>query len=117
LENALAAGRDPAEIEVEWGESELDGQPAVFLVVRDHGPGPSVEPRKNLFEPFSTIKIQGTGLGVATARRMPSAGSRSWPGITTRSSAIAQMILHAEQAFRHQVPPPSRTAARAGRGR
>jgi PAS domain S-box-containing protein len=40
------------------------------LRVTDHGPGIPDEVRERLFEPFFTTKSQGTGLGLATARRI-----------------------------------------------
>lgn len=36
----------------------------------DHGPGIPVDVREHLFEPFFTTKHRGTGLGLATARRI-----------------------------------------------
>lgn len=38
--------------------------------VADHGPGISAEIRATLFRPFKTSKARGTGLGLATARRL-----------------------------------------------
>ncbi|HEV3120532.1 MAG TPA: PAS domain S-box protein, partial [Isosphaeraceae bacterium] len=70
LDNALAACRDPGEIEVDWGQADLNGQAAVRIAVRDNGPGLSAEQKRNLFEPFYTTKTQGTGLGLAIARRI-----------------------------------------------
>jgi two-component system, LuxR family, sensor kinase FixL len=70
LDNALAACHDPVEIDIEWAEVDCDGQPAVRVAVRDHGPGLTAEQRRNLFEPFYTTKTRGTGLGLAIARRI-----------------------------------------------
>ncbi len=42
----------------------------VELRIADRGPGISPEARKHLFEPFHTTKHRGTGLGLATARRI-----------------------------------------------
>ena len=58
------------EIDIEWAEVDCDGQPAVRVAVRDHGPGLTAEQRRNLFEPFYTTKTRGTGLGLAIARRI-----------------------------------------------
>src|SRR5271157_3125035 len=70
LDNALAACHDPVEIDIGWAEVDCDGQPAVRVAVRDHGPGLTAEQRRNLFEPFYTTKTRGTGLGLAIARRI-----------------------------------------------
>ena len=40
------------------------------LRIIDHGPGISDKVREHLFEPFFTTKSRGTGLGLATARRI-----------------------------------------------
>lgn len=40
------------------------------IVIRDEGPGIPADVREHLFEPFFTTKHRGTGLGLATARRI-----------------------------------------------
>jgi PAS domain S-box-containing protein len=40
------------------------------ISIHDDGPGISVDAREHLFEPFFTTKHRGTGLGLATARRI-----------------------------------------------
>ena len=44
--------------------------PLVRIQVRDHGSGIPPEIRANLFRPFKTTKARGTGLGMATAKRL-----------------------------------------------
>lgn len=70
LDNALAASPDPARVEVEVAPHPVGGLPGVRVAVRDNGPGMGAEQRRNLFEPFYTTKTQGTGLGMAIARRI-----------------------------------------------
>jgi signal transduction histidine kinase len=40
------------------------------VLVKDHGPGIPAEIRAELFRPFKTTKARGTGLGMATAKRL-----------------------------------------------
>ena len=40
------------------------------LIVRDTGPGIPAEARANVFTPFYTTKVRGTGLGLPTAKRL-----------------------------------------------
>jgi len=40
------------------------------IEIVDHGPGIPAEIRNDLFRPFKTTKARGTGLGMATARRL-----------------------------------------------
>ena len=70
LDNALAACQDPVEVDVEWTETYLNGKSAVCVAVVDNGPGLTPAQRRNLFEPFFTTKTQGTGLGMAIAKRI-----------------------------------------------
>ena len=48
--------------------SERSGIPA--LAIADQGPGIAAEIRAKLFQPFQTTKARGTGLGLATAKRL-----------------------------------------------
>jgi len=63
VDNAIAAG-PPVEVVVRAD------QRALVIEVADHGPGVPVEDRERIFEPFFTGKVQGTGLGLAVARRV-----------------------------------------------
>jgi signal transduction histidine kinase len=42
----------------------------VALRILDHGPGIPADVREHLFEPFFSTKHRGTGVGLATARRI-----------------------------------------------
>jgi signal transduction histidine kinase len=88
LENSLHACADPVEVEVCWGTTTLEGQPALQAVLRDNGPGLTAEARQKIFDPFYTTKTQGTGLGMAMARRIVEAhGGRIAVGETLRAGA------------------------------
>lgn len=50
--------------------TDPDGQPVVALHVIDTGPGIDPAIRDRIFEPYFTTKAGGTGLGLATARRI-----------------------------------------------
>lgn len=67
LENAEQASPMHGEIDIE-AASTSDGQ--IRLVISDRGPGvdPALLPK--LFTPFVTTREQGTGLGLATARKI-----------------------------------------------
>src|SRR5262249_42472744 len=64
MDNSLFACADPVTIEIHCMAAELDGQPALQVALRDHGPGLNPEQRQRLFEPFFTTKTRGTGLGM-----------------------------------------------------
>jgi two-component system sensor histidine kinase HydH len=64
VRNALQASADGA---VDLDVREEKG--AVILEVRDRGPGIAPGGEEKIFEPFFTTRVQGTGLGLAVARR------------------------------------------------
>lgn len=65
LDNAVAVLQEGGRIEV---AIFLDRrQEAVFIEVRDNGPGVSNEDKQRLFEPYFSTKKSGTGLGLAIA--------------------------------------------------
>lgn len=63
VDNAVAAGAPVVATVRTEGER-------LVIEVSDHGPGVPVEDRERIFEPFHTGKTQGTGLGLAVARRV-----------------------------------------------
>jgi len=70
LENSLIACPDPVEIKARWSEGHKNGHGEIRISLRDNGPGMSPETRQRLFEPFFTTRTQGTGLGMAIAKRI-----------------------------------------------
>jgi two-component system sensor histidine kinase HydH len=63
VDNAVSAG-PPVEVRVRTVGRLL------VLEVEDRGPGVPADEREKIFEPFFTGKTQGTGLGLAVARRV-----------------------------------------------
>jgi two-component system sensor histidine kinase HupT/HoxJ len=58
--------------------SDVSGSEAVCSV-RDNGPGLPAEQAEAIFRPFMTTKARGTGLGLATSRRLIELlGGRLW---------------------------------------
>ena len=70
FENSFAVCEDPVEIDVEYSPTELAGEPALQIAVRDNGPGLTSEQRDRVFDAFYTTKTHGTGLGMAIAKRI-----------------------------------------------
>ncbi len=64
VENAMQACNDNCEIELEaYQQADY-----LILVVRDNGPGLSIEQQTQIFRPFFTMREGGTGLGLAVAQ-------------------------------------------------
>ena len=75
LEDLLAnLVRNAAEAQPDGGRLRLaasaEGAHAVRLVIEDGGPGISLAQREEVFRPFRTTKPDGTGLGLALARKI-----------------------------------------------
>jgi two-component system sensor histidine kinase HydH len=66
LDNALRV--TPTNLKV-VAEVARSGDELVYAV-RDRGPGVPASERSRIFEPFHTTRVQGTGLGLAVARRI-----------------------------------------------
>lgn len=64
VDNALQASDEPVELTI---ASEGDD---VVLTVRDRGDGIAAGSEAEIFEPFVTTRVRGTGLGLAVARRI-----------------------------------------------
>jgi two-component system, LuxR family, sensor kinase FixL len=87
FENSLAACRDPVEIDIHCSGAKIAGRSALQIAVRDNGPGLTSEQKQKIFNPFYTTKRQGTGLGMAIAKRIVEAhgggiavGNDGFPG-------------------------------------
>ncbi len=70
-ENAIMYGKsdgEPARIEISYGR--LPGGRRPFLEIADRGPGIPRDLREQLFEPFATGRVGGTGLGLFISREL-----------------------------------------------
>lgn len=76
---------------------------ASAVEVRDTGPGPPAELADALFEPFSTGKPEGVGLGLALAHQVA----------TRHGGTLAWSREHDETCFRLTLPRADRAAAGA----
>ena len=65
VDNALQASPE-GNVEVKVASEAQD----VVVTVRDHGPGLPAGAQAQIFEPFMTTRVRGTGLGLAVARRI-----------------------------------------------
>jgi len=66
IRNGLQAMPEGGELTVATA-SEEDG---VVVSITDHGEGIPPDVRDNIFTPFYTTKVQGTGLGLAVTRKI-----------------------------------------------
>ena len=70
FENSVAACGEKGIIEVSCADEKNDGIDILRIQVQDSGPGLSREQKAKIFEPFFTTKAEGTGLGMAIAKRI-----------------------------------------------
>ncbi len=93
LLNAMDAVADGGYITVRSRESQTPDGPAWELSVRDNGAGMSPEDLAQIFTPFFTKKVYGTGLGLTNVKRIAEAHGggvavESTPGKGSRFSLI-----------------------------
>lgn len=74
VQNAIEALADAGNIEVSCRRVTVEGRDAVKrgveMIVHDDGPGIPAGEQARIFEPFYTSKARGTGLGLATVKRI-----------------------------------------------
>jgi PAS domain S-box-containing protein len=70
FENSFAACGPEVKVNISCRAGTWRGEDALFVSIRDNGPGIPDEIRERLFEPFFTTKPQGTGLGLPLCRRV-----------------------------------------------
>jgi two-component system, NtrC family, sensor histidine kinase HydH len=66
VRNAVQVSQAGAQVCVEV----RDEPDAIFLIVRDQGPGVDDEAKKRIFDAFYTTRTQGAGLGLAVVKRI-----------------------------------------------
>ncbi len=70
VKNAMESGSASPEIEFASDADQLDGLPAITVIISDNGVGVSEQDQQQLFKPFFTTKTRGTGLGLAVCKRI-----------------------------------------------
>ena len=72
--NALKYSRTRAHTEIEWGQMPAEGDRTGAFFVRDNGVGFDMAYADQLFKPFQRLhmpsEFEGTGIGLATVRRI-----------------------------------------------
>ncbi|SAL19054.1 sensor kinase [Caballeronia choica] len=128
LQNAQDAVADVAEPRVlletrtvEYGDSDSSGHArvAVRLTVSDNGPGFSARILSRAFEPYVTTKAKGTGLGLATVKKIVDEHgaridirNRSKAGDVIEGAQISILFLQlADDAAQPGATPPAASAA------
>jgi signal transduction histidine kinase len=92
FENSLNCGTDPVEIRLHCNAIAPQGKPAVWISVRDNGPGFSPRIRRQAFKPFFTTRHEGSGLGLSITRRIIEAHG-GWITLTRTSPGAEVLIL------------------------
>jgi PAS domain S-box-containing protein len=70
FENARTATTGPLRVTITRAATTLGQRPALWVSVRDNGPGFSPATCGRLFQAFFTTKMRGTGLGLALCKRV-----------------------------------------------
>ena len=68
LTNASDALQDVEAPEISISTQKSDSR--IIIKIKDNGRGIPVEQKKHLFQPFSTTKSHGTGLGLVIVKKM-----------------------------------------------
>jgi signal transduction histidine kinase/PAS domain-containing protein len=92
LRNSLVICPEPVEISISYHDAEIDGQPAIKIILEDNGPGLPAAEREKAFAPFFTTRTRGTGLGLAVSKRIVEAHGGQI-SLGAESSAGAQFVL------------------------
>jgi signal transduction histidine kinase len=101
VRNAVEASPDGGEVRVEIEEGDRE---RVRVAVIDRGPGVPEARVAELFEPFFTLKADGTGLGLFVSRALVEA--RGGTLVHERADGETRFIIHLPKTPPHADPPP-----------
>ena len=99
IQNAVQANPDDAEpVDVRFAGA---GPNETAIEVHDHGAGLAEGQETQIFEPFVTTKVRGTGLGLVVARRIAEQHLGRLTGQThDQGGAVFRLVLPASNAVR-----------------
>ena len=101
-ENALRYSHGHPLIDYRWGVREGTGKP--YLDVVDHGPGMPEDVASQLFEPFFTTDVDGSGLGLYISRELCEANQASLV-LDKNTSTGCCFRIHFAHIDKHQELP------------
>jgi signal transduction histidine kinase len=97
IEAMNAVPNEPRVMTIGGHVDELNGTPAVLVIVRDLGAGFNPEDRERLFDAFYTTKPDGLGMGLRISRSIIEAhGGRLWATSGAGPGATFYCALPAE---------------------
>jgi PAS domain S-box-containing protein len=116
LGNAVKYTRDQADPLIEFGQLSGDGNPPGSFFVRDNGVGFNMHYADKLFKPFQRLhmpsQFEGTGIGLATVRRIVERHGGSIRGESVLGQgAVFHFTLAAGSGPASTPPPPPPAAA------
>jgi two-component system, LuxR family, sensor kinase FixL len=101
LKNAIAAGNGSVAVEVRYSETRVGGLPAVCVSFWNDGPPLTQEEHRRIFDAFYTTKTQGTGLGMAIAKRLVEAHGGEI-AVGTQHSAGVEILVTVPRKIENQ---------------
>ena len=100
IDNALRAAGDDARVEL---EARPDAAGGVTIYVHDNGPGVPDALRQKIFEPFYTLRSNGTGLGLAVVQSVARAHGGS-ARVEARAGGGASFSIHVPRVAEELLP-------------
>jgi two-component system sensor histidine kinase FlrB len=100
IDNALRAAGDDARVEL---EARPDAAGGVTIYVHDNGPGVPDALRQKIFEPFYTLRSNGTGLGLAVVQSVARAHGGS-ARVEARAGGGASFSIHMPRVAEELLP-------------